>query len=159
MSTSQWGSVVTALAGLLRVQSGYRAPTDVTDGVTVYAGSQRRMASDLGDCIMIGESGTWDLSVATLAGTSRGINESGKVVCRVTTQTGELEPLIALTSAQAVLATVETTIRTNPTLGLSPSPLSLLIAYPPTSVALGWPEGTRGQTCEILFSITYRARI
>lgn len=167
MATSQWGTVVQALATAAAANTGWRLKGDTGSGdtVTVYRGAEGVTSSDPGDYVRIGyagddqDGGSWSQTAGPLAATAgRPRNETGTIVCQASAQTGNPAPLDALTAAEAIVAGVESVLRSNPTLGLVP-PLQRLVAEMGGASSMRWRTGKRGPICDITFTVTYTARI
>lgn len=171
MSASQWAVVVDRVAVLTAATAGFRLKGDTTAGRTVcvvhrgprLGGTQG--TQDPGDWLTVGwvgdgdPGGTWTQEHGPLAATAgRPRDEVGVVRCRASVKVGNLDPMDALTRAQAIAAAVEQVLRDDPTLGLVP-PLSRMYAQMGGSDAVGWGTDSRGPTCDLLFNVNYRARI
>lgn len=168
MATSQFGTVVQAVAAtVVAATIGYRLKGDTASGktVTVYRGPEASSSSDPGDWLAVGwggdgeTAGTWSQSTGPLAATAgRPRDETGEITCLASVQTGNLDVTDSIDRCEAIVAAVEAKLRADPTVGLVP-PLQRLVVEMRGAGSVRWVTGSRGQRCEITFTLGYRARI
>jgi hypothetical protein len=172
MATTQWAAVVDALVAAMRATTGYRSPYSGNSGNTVFDGPEYGLTEEHSETFLVigwagdpdspEDSGQSQQTTAALDRTARPREERGTVNCRAVSQVGDASlsdrsVKDVRDAALAVIADVEASLRTDPTLGLVP-PLALLVAE------MGGTFTPRqymnaGAVCEIDFQVTYRARI
>ena len=163
MATSRLDDVINALLSLLRAETGYRAPSTEGTGVPVFDGPE--VAGDRftePQLIIVGDSpaggaATFEQVGVTMAATTRPRDETGTVYVSAIANDGNT-PAEARASALALVATVETLVRTNPDLGLG-SGSGFRWVGSPTSVDLTQTAHPNGFTAQLDFSLTYMARL
>jgi hypothetical protein len=167
MASTRWPDVITALVTLMRATSGYRAPTVPGTGVPVYDGPQAAVegAHTEPRSLIIGwrpqsdQAGESEQIVEVLAATTRPRTEDGAVWCTASAESGDSDGLATVRGqAFAILADVETLTRTNPDLSLG-SASGFRWAHAPSQVAVTQLATSQGMACQLVFSITYKARI
>lgn len=179
MATSVWASTVDALVDLMRAQTGFRAPGADADEalVLVCDGPEIAMTGDGADRLLViggsiepdDEPGIAGQSRATATG-ARSRDENGAITCSAIAQTGGLElpdasrvvppPTVRSLRADAfaVLATVETVLRANPTLGFT-SLQHMDVQIGSRMAVQQYLTDDGGAVCSVVFSIDYSARI
>lgn len=164
MATTRWAEVVDALVETMRSTSGFRAPSAAGSGIPVYDsvevdGQEER---PIGTYLVVAYPGDVDSpteggrSTQTPGpmGTTRPMDEDGSVELVAVVQTGDHDGVSAVRAAAvAVMAAVESALRSDPTLGG--------VVY--------WclPEGgssfkqylADGIVVEVAFAVNYYARV
>jgi hypothetical protein len=173
MATTQWAAVVDALVAAMRATTGYRSPYSGNSGNTVFDGPEYGLTEEHSETFLVigwagdpdspedsGQSRQTTGPLAANAGRPR--DEEGVVNCRAVSQVGDA----SLTdrsvkdvrdAALAVIADVEASLRTDPTLGLVPTLSRMVAEMGGTFTPRQYMNA--GAVCEIDFQVTYRARI
>lgn len=152
---------MTSAAFPLVIAAVVTTATATLPGARVVRG--RDYTNDPGDLLMVGvadpESGDWDStgdydqSMQTFGGKRQ---EVGRVNCLAMTKDGNGDPAVALTSAFIMIAALEASVATSPSLGVSS--LDYLVA----EVESGTVQESlsdEGASAALSFVITYKARI
>lgn len=166
--------VIDALVGALRDRTGWRAPTDqdaAASQVTVFDGPEVLLSGDpVGSFVVIGyggesvfepgdegdDSSRGDVSVRAIATTSPKDEES-TIDCLAVFQSGDLSVSAARTAVMDIAAGVDTTLRTDPKIGVAVSGNGQLFWTQVT----GWALRTYirgGIVAELRFSLSFKAR-
>jgi hypothetical protein len=173
MATTQWAAVVDALVAAMRATTGYRSPYSGNSGNTVFDGPEYGLTEEHSETFLVigwagdpdspedsGQSRQTTGPLAANAGRPR--DEEGVVNCRAVSQVGDA----SLTdrsvkdvrdAALAVIADVEASLRSDPTLGLVPTLSRMVAEMGGTFTPRQYMNA--GAVCEIDFQVTYRARI
>ena len=174
MARITWApEVIDGVLAALRALDGYRAPTDTTDGVTVYDGPEALYYGDLsGSYVIVGYGGedTIDpgdpsddasegtVSVRALAPTSPKENAES-LRCLAVYQTGDADVSAARTAVVAIGSAVDGALRAAPRVGVTPDSGGAQVLWVQvTDLALrNYFRGTL-LIAELRFTLTYSTR-
>lgn len=164
--TSKWTAVASATATVMRAVSGYRNPTTESDDIPVFLGPDygvREMSAPswltiawCGDPDSPEPPGRIEQLPAAQAASVRPRDETGTIRCRACAQTGDRDFISAMTDAQAIVAAVETAVRSDPYIGLTASSNLRIV-----QVLNGQPDwfAADGAVATWTFELVYTARL
>ena len=160
--------VIDALLTAMRARTGYRSPTSTTTGITVYdsveifteetfptsylvigwSGDQRDAPT---------ESAAAPISVRAIATTSPKEEAQTTIACRAAYQIGDVAPAAARLAATAIVDEVDTVLRLDPKIGITPSSAGQVMWVQLTEVRMTQFVSS-GSVCIVDFTLTISAR-
>ncbi len=172
MARITWApEVIDGVLAAVRALDGYRAPTDTTDGITVYDGPEARFYGDLdGSYLIVGyggedeldpgdpssEASAGDITIRTMASPSRPKANTDTLECLAVYQTGDFNVSAARTAVVTIGSQVDTALRNAPRVGTSTdsSGAQVIQVYVSSWSLRNYLRGTL-LIAELRFTVTY----